>query len=183
MKKAAVGFRVYSGWAAVVGVSLEKGAPVVLTRQRVQLVKTFSYKFRQPYHTAEKMRLGDAVKFISSVRKEAESLAYRSLRQIKLDLEKQGYQLDCGGLLLASGRTLPELEKNLAFSRPDSHGRRRTFSRSSSPCKRQLRIEAKVHQRPRTAGALRGSIFLQRPGTRSASYAIRKAVWLTLVAR
>src|SRR5882724_9571327 len=105
MKKAAVGFRVHSGWAAVVGVSLEKGAPVILTRQRVQLVKTFSYKFRQPYHTAEKMRLGDAVKFISGVRKEAENLAYHSLHQVKVDLEKQGYQLDCGGLLLASGRT------------------------------------------------------------------------------
>jgi hypothetical protein len=35
MKKVAVGFRVHSGWSAVVVVSLEKGAPVVLRRMRL----------------------------------------------------------------------------------------------------------------------------------------------------
>jgi hypothetical protein len=114
MKKAAVGFRVHSGWTALVAVSLEKGVLAVLSRQRVQLVETFSYKFRQPYHTAEKMRLEDAGKFISGVRTEAESLAYRSLHAVQVDLDKRGYHLDRGGLLLASGRQLPELEKILA---------------------------------------------------------------------
>jgi hypothetical protein len=33
MKKAAVGFRVHSGWTAFVAVALEKGAPTVLSRQ------------------------------------------------------------------------------------------------------------------------------------------------------
>ncbi len=55
MKQAAVGFRVHSGWAAVVAVCVEKGAPVVLAKQRVHLVETFTYEFRQPYHTAEKV--------------------------------------------------------------------------------------------------------------------------------
>jgi len=114
MKKAAVGFRVHSGWTALVAVSLEKGVLTVLSRQRVQLVETFSYKFRQPYHTAEKMRLEDASKFISKIRTEAENLAYLSLHAVQVDLEKRGYQLDRGGLLLASGRQLPELEKILA---------------------------------------------------------------------
>ncbi len=54
MKKAAVGFRVHSGWAAMVAASLENGMPVYLSRQRLQLVKIFSYKFRQPYHTRRK---------------------------------------------------------------------------------------------------------------------------------
>jgi len=38
-REAAVGFRVHSGWAAVVVVWLEKGAPVVLERKRAHLVK------------------------------------------------------------------------------------------------------------------------------------------------
>ena len=67
MKKAAVGFRVHSGWTALVAVSLEKGVPTVLSRQRLQLVETFSFKFRQPFHTAETMRFKDASKFISGV--------------------------------------------------------------------------------------------------------------------
>jgi hypothetical protein len=114
MKKAAVGFRVHSGWTALVAVSIEKGLPVVLSRQRVQLVETFSYRFRQPYHTGERMGPAEAGKFIEQVRAEAESLAYHSLHQVRADLETQGYSLDRGALLLASGRPLPELEKILA---------------------------------------------------------------------
>jgi len=113
MKKAAVGFRVHSGWTALVAVSLEKGAPTVLSHQRVQLVETFSYKFRQPYHTGEKLTLENAREFIQGVRSEAETLAYLSLLAVQADVEKQGYHLDRGALLLASGRTLPDIEKIL----------------------------------------------------------------------
>jgi len=67
VKQAAVGFRVHSGWTALVAVCLEKGAPVILARQRVHLVETFTYEFRQPYHTAEKMLLGQAREFISRI--------------------------------------------------------------------------------------------------------------------
>jgi hypothetical protein len=113
MKKAAVGFRVHSGWTALVAVSVEKGVPTVLSRQRTHLVETFSFKFRQPYHTAEKMRAEDAGKFISRVREEAEKLAYHSLHAVQIDLKKHGYRLERGGLLLASGRPLPELDRIL----------------------------------------------------------------------
>ncbi|HEY1468448.1 MAG TPA: hypothetical protein VGF61_05350 [Candidatus Acidoferrum sp.] len=113
MKKAAVGFRVHSGWSAVVAVSLEKSEPMVLRRQRAQLVKTFSYTFRQPYHTGEKIGLAEAGAFIAGVRTEAEALACESLRSIEIDLKEQGYQLERAALLLSSGRALPELEKIL----------------------------------------------------------------------
>jgi hypothetical protein len=113
MRQAAVGFRVHSGWSAFVAVSLEKGAPAVLSHQRPQLVETFSYKFRQPYHTAERMRFADADKFISGVRADAERRAYGFLLAVQADLEKRGYHLDRSCLLLSSGRPLPDLEKIL----------------------------------------------------------------------
>jgi hypothetical protein len=59
------------------------------------------------------MRPEDAREFISEVQAEAEGLGYRSLHALQVDLEKRGYHLDRGGLLLASGKTLPELEKIL----------------------------------------------------------------------
>ncbi len=83
----------HSGWAAVVAVCVEKGAPVVLARQRVHLVETFTYEFRQPYHTAEKMLLG--------------------IRELASRTQEQGVKLTRCGLLLASGRPLPVLEKIL----------------------------------------------------------------------
>jgi len=114
MKQAAVGFRVHSGWSAVVAVCLEKGAPVVLHRQRLQLVETFTYRFRQPYHTGGKMALAEAREFIAGVREKGRDLAYRAIRDLQVGLEARGYQLNRGALLLASGRPLPELEKILA---------------------------------------------------------------------
>ena len=113
-KQAAIGFRVHSGWAAVVAVTLEKGAPVVLERQRVHLVETFTYEFRQPYHTAEKMLDGQAREFIARVQTEARRLAYRAIRELASRTQEQGVKLTRCGLLLASGRPLPALEKILA---------------------------------------------------------------------
>src|SRR5437899_10374786 len=109
-KQAAIGFRVHSGWAAAVAVCVDKGSPVVLARERVYLVETFTYEFRQPYHTAEKMLLGQAREFIERVRDEARRLAHRAIHGLQSDLQKQGIALTGCGLLLASGRPLPRLE-------------------------------------------------------------------------
>jgi hypothetical protein len=114
MKNAAIGFRVHSGWAAAVAVSVEKGAPVVLAKQRVHLVDTFTYEFRQPFHTAEKMLLGQAREFIARMQAEARRLAYRAIRELESRTQEQGVKLTRCGLLLASGRLLPVLEKILA---------------------------------------------------------------------
>jgi hypothetical protein len=114
VKEAAVGFRVHSGWAAVVAVGLEKGRPAVLARERVHLVETFSYTFRQPYHTAEKMALEEGRAFISGVRGEARRLAQAAIRRLQSEIPRQGFKLVRCGLLLASGRPLPALEKVLA---------------------------------------------------------------------
>ncbi len=117
MKNAALGFRVHSGWAAVVAVCVEKGAqgaPVVLAKQRVHLVETFTYEFRQPYHTAEKMLLGQAREFIARMQAEARRLACSAVRELASRTQEQGAKLTRCGLLLASGRPLPELEKILA---------------------------------------------------------------------
>jgi len=105
---------VHSGWTALVAVSLEKNAPVVLARQRVHLVETFTYEFRQPYHTAEKMLAGQAREFISRMQAEARRLAYRAIRELESRTGEQGMKLTRCGLLLASGRPLPNLEKILA---------------------------------------------------------------------
>ncbi len=113
MKHAAVGFRVHSGWTALVTVCLEKGAPLVLARERVHLVETFTYEFRQPYHTAEKLLLGQARDFIERVRDEARRLAHRAIHGLQNDLQKQGIALKGCGLVLSSGRPLRDLEKIL----------------------------------------------------------------------
>lgn len=114
MKNAALGFRVHSGWAAAVAVTIEKGSPSIVARQRPHLVETFTYAFRQPYHTAEKMPVDEAREFVARVREEARRLAYRAIRGLQSDSEVQGIKLTRCALLLASGRALPTFESILA---------------------------------------------------------------------
>jgi len=114
VQTAALGFRVHSGWAAAVIVCGPLDTPVVVDRRKIQLVKTFSYTFRQPYHTAEKMDRSDAAKFIRDVQTEAKGLAVSSLRSLQRDLVAGEIEIVRGALLLASGRVLPELDKILA---------------------------------------------------------------------
>jgi hypothetical protein len=89
-------------------------SPAVLDRKIVHLVKTFTYTFRQPYHTAAKMPIEEAAEFIKSARMEAQKLALVALRHLQKELEKVDLKISGCGLLLASGRPLPELEKILA---------------------------------------------------------------------
>jgi len=89
-------------------------SPMVIDRRRIQLVKTFTYTFRQPYHTAEKMPRKDATKFVSNVRSEAARLGQSSLRSVQKDLAEQDCKIARCALLLASGRALPGLEQILA---------------------------------------------------------------------
>ena len=114
MKPAAVGFRVHSGWTALIVVALEKNQPIILVRQRPHLVATFSYTFRQPYHTAEKMVLAEAESFLEQQRKESRKLALVAIRAAQTEATQQGFQITRVALLVASGRPLPELSKILA---------------------------------------------------------------------
>jgi hypothetical protein len=114
MKHAALGFRAHSGWTALVAVALDEDSPRALLRQRPHLVKTFTFEFRQPYHTASRRPATEAGAFIARSQAEARDLAYQSIHSVQTDLEKQGYALAHCGLLLASGRPLPELAQVLA---------------------------------------------------------------------
>jgi hypothetical protein len=114
MKSAALGFRAHSGWTALVALSISKGTPCVLARQRIHLVETFTYRFRQPYHTAKNMPLDQGRAFIASVQTQARDLAYRAVRELQESLQTQGYRLTRCGLVLASGRPLPNLPAILA---------------------------------------------------------------------
>ena len=113
-KQAAVGFRAHSGWTALVAVCVDRGLPTVLARQRIHLVETFTYEFRQPYHTAKKMPPDEGREFISRMQEEARRFAYRAICDVQSELQKQGLKLTRCGLLLASGKALPGLDKILA---------------------------------------------------------------------
>jgi hypothetical protein len=114
MKQAAIGMRVHSGWAAIVAISLEGKSPRVLWRGRPHLVEEFTFAFRQPYHTAEKLPIGEARAVIARARETATRLARKAIEEVQGAIRPQGFELKISCMLLASGKPLPALEKILA---------------------------------------------------------------------
>jgi hypothetical protein len=114
MSTAALGFRAHSGWCSVVALTLEHGKPVVLLRERLQLVEIFDYQFRQPYHTAEKMDRDQGRDFVAQMRRVSGDLAYQELRRVQEHLSKRKVRLRRCALLVASGRPLPAFEQIMA---------------------------------------------------------------------
>jgi hypothetical protein len=113
MSEAAFGFRAHSGWTALVVVGGPWSRPTVLRRQRVELAADYEGAL-QPFHAAEGLKIEKAASLIRRSTEAAHALARRALRQTVAELEKDGHEPVAAGLLLASGRPLPDLPRILA---------------------------------------------------------------------
>ena len=114
MGKAALGLRAHSGWAALVAVAGTRGSIEVVDRRRIELSASKAPGPRQPYHEAEGQKLEKAREIITRYSEEAGRLATEEFRAVLADLKTRGHSVVGCGLLLASGRPLPDLESILA---------------------------------------------------------------------
>jgi hypothetical protein len=198
MKQAAVGFRVHSGWSALVTVALENSGPIVLSRERVHLVERFLYKYRQPYHTAERMPLEKARAFVDESLVVAKRLGCGALRSTREEMGNKGYELARGALLLASGKALPGLEKILMshalIHTADGEHFREALRQACSDCGVEMASfrERELVERGVTTLRMRRDRLLRRltemgsgfgsPWTQDEKYAAL-AAWLVLAER
>ena len=111
-RRAAMGFRAHSGWAALVVVAGPSRSPVVIDRRRIELIAPGIPK--QPYHAAEKLGLKEAEKIVGRCADTANRLAQRTLRAVLKDLRDKGHDVIGCGILLGSGRPLTTLAATLA---------------------------------------------------------------------
>ena len=111
---AAVGFRAHSGWAAAVVISGKLASPLVVDRRRIEIADPRISGSKQPFHAAEGLPFKEAQRLIQRCIDSTDSLADRALRALVGDVEEKGYRVVGCGLLLASGRPLPDLAAILA---------------------------------------------------------------------
>jgi hypothetical protein len=109
MAQAAIGFRVHSGWAAAITVGGSAGSPEVLDRRVIKLADATVRGSKQPFHAAEGLPLAEAEALIGRCRESTRALAGRGMDQIS-----RGREIGACGMLLASGRPLPDLPAILA---------------------------------------------------------------------
>src|ERR1700674_1068045 len=110
---AAIGFRVHSGWAALVIVAGSPLTPAVLDRRRIDLADRAIQGSVQPYHASKELGLEKAESFLKRCTDSSRSLARAALQKAIDDLGGARDVIGCG-LLLGSGRPMTTLEATLA---------------------------------------------------------------------
>jgi hypothetical protein len=111
---AALGFRVHSGWAAVVAVSGRLTSPAVTQRRRIEIAALEIPGSKQPYHAAEKLGLKEAEQFLLRCNERSVSLAKKAIGDCIDDANRKGQEVTRCGILLGSGRPLGTLAAILA---------------------------------------------------------------------
>jgi hypothetical protein len=115
----ALGFAPHSGWAALVALAGDAGAPEVVRRERIEMTdgprgEHEEHGAAQPYHAVEGRPLAEARRRIEAYEKRAAALASAALKEVMDDLEARGFAPHGSGILQSSGRAGGSLEAILA---------------------------------------------------------------------
>jgi hypothetical protein len=107
--KIAIGFRVHSGWTAMVAVAGSSDHPLIVDRRRLEIADKSIPGTVQPYHTAKELGIARGRKFLDECRKSSTDLAVEALR-------RTAGLAGClrAAILIASGRKSGSLEATLA---------------------------------------------------------------------
>ena len=117
MKRAGVGFREHTGWAAMVALGGGVTAPVVLARNRYELSE--GDLPRAVYHAARQLDLENAGRLVDQVGLVARTAAESQLRRTVAELEAAGYEIV--GTAVAAPRELPADLSEILGSHPLVH--------------------------------------------------------------
>jgi hypothetical protein len=112
MQRAALGFRVHSGWAALVAIA--GSPPAVIDRRRIEIADPAIAGSVQPFHAAEGLAPAEAEQLIQRCSESTQCLARDALRSAVDNLRETGHAVAGCGVLLGSGRPLPPLAQILA---------------------------------------------------------------------
>ena len=106
-----LGFRAHTGWAAVVAVAANSGAPQIVDRRRVAYEPKAG---RFIYHQAEELDIAQAKKIIMKGREETAAAAGRELRQMIVALEKRSFAVAAAAIPIGTTRLPTDLAAILA---------------------------------------------------------------------
>jgi hypothetical protein len=113
-RRAALGIRCHSGWAASILLCEDGDAVAVLDRRRLQLCDSAIDGAKQPFHTAEPLAFADAEAFIARCSAATDVLARAAIDALVRFAASQKLKTHNCGILSASGRKLPSLNEILA---------------------------------------------------------------------
>jgi hypothetical protein len=130
MKRAALGFRMHSGWGVLVAVTGDADSVEVLDRKRIVVTDARMPGATQPFHHAATLKFQESEYHIANCAAASERLAVAAIEQVRQELGRRDYGIAGAAVLLASGGPLPALARILA-SHPLIHTAEGEFFRNS----------------------------------------------------
>jgi hypothetical protein len=104
----ALGLRAHSGWASLVALAGPPTSPTVVARRRIDLADAAIEGSKQPYHEAEGKKPEEAERIVTRCTESSRRLAREAVGAVVDELRGRDHDVAGCGLLLASGRPLPE---------------------------------------------------------------------------
>src|SRR6266849_4458276 len=114
MKRAALGFRMHSGWGVLVAVSGDANSVEVMDRRRIVTTDPKIPGAKQPYHYAASLGLPESETYLANCAAVSERLGLAAVGEVVRELDGRHYRIVGSAVLLASGRPLRSLSKILA---------------------------------------------------------------------
>lgn len=114
LRRAAIGFRAHSGWAALVAIGGSPGSPEVILRRRIENADPEIPGSKQPFHAAEPLEFPEAQEFLKECTASTRRLSQQALKNVMDELRRKDYEVVACGVVLGSGRPLPALDAILA---------------------------------------------------------------------
>lgn len=111
--RAALGFRLHTGWAAVVAVSGQRASVNVLLRKRIELLPGDGSIPRFVYHAAAEMDAAASAELVKRAASGAQKVARSALTEILEELRQQGVTVNVAGIPTGSTAVPSELAKIL----------------------------------------------------------------------
>jgi hypothetical protein len=112
--RTALGFRVHSGWAAMVAAAGAVDDPYVVERRRIVIADAAMVGSKQPYHAAAELPPDEAEAFVRTAVESARMLAGAAIADAVERLRLEGCKVVACAVLTAAGRSLPDLAGILA---------------------------------------------------------------------
>lgn len=118
--RATLGFKLHTGWAALVAVSGRPGKIDLLLRRRIELLPAGSAIPRFVYHEASEMPLAQAAELVKRATEASARAAKLALDETLSELGSRGIQVDVCGVLSGS-RSAPDDLAAILRSHPLIH--------------------------------------------------------------
>lgn len=114
MKRAALGFRMHSGWGVLVAVAGDPDSVEIVDRRRIVVTDPGMRGATQPYHHAAALKIQESESHLANCAAVSERMAIAAIEHVIHELDLRECRIVGAAVLLASGRPLPPLAKILA---------------------------------------------------------------------